>query len=99
MQFEFFEWDEGKRLKNLAAHEIDFEDVHSVFENPFLSKRSDRDGEERWVAIGCLGSQIIAVAYTIRGERCRLISARKARTNEREAYYQAVKARASPGED
>ncbi|WP_088345569.1 MULTISPECIES: BrnT family toxin [Rhodomicrobium] len=99
MLFEYFEWDEGKRRKNLAAHKIDFEDVHGVFEGPFLSKRSDRDGEERWLAIGCLGSQIVAVVYTMRADRCRIISARKARTNEGEAYYQAIKGEASPREN
>jgi uncharacterized DUF497 family protein len=99
MEFEGFEWDESKRLDNLAKHKIDFEDVHDLFANPFLSKRSDRHGEQRHVAIGSLRDRIIAVVYTIRENRCRLISARKARTNEREAYYHAFEGQASQRKD
>jgi uncharacterized DUF497 family protein len=95
MEFEVFKWDESKRLENLAKHKIDFEDVHDFFANPFLSKRWDRHGEQRHLAIGSLRDQIIAVVCTIRENRCRLISARKARTNEREAYNHAFEEQAS----
>jgi hypothetical protein len=93
MHFEELEWDEDKRLKNLVQHKIDFEDVWIIFERPFLSKRSDRKGEERYLAIGFLDQGYVTIVYTIRDGRCRLISARKARKNEREAYRKAVEGR------
>jgi hypothetical protein len=99
MQFEEFEWDENKRLKNLAKHKIDFEDIHDFFATSFLSKRSDRHGEKRYIAIGALKNRIIAVVYTAKGDCCRIISARKARRNEGEAYNQALQKRASQGKD
>jgi uncharacterized DUF497 family protein len=38
MEFEVFEWDESKRLENLAKHKIDFEDVHDLFAIPFYPR-------------------------------------------------------------
>jgi uncharacterized DUF497 family protein len=44
-------------------------------------------GEQRWITIGLVESVEIAVAYTVRGETIRLISARKAERHEREDYW------------
>ncbi|MGE5516960.1 MAG: BrnT family toxin [Bacteroidota bacterium] len=47
-------------------------------------------GEEpRFVAVGMVQGVEIAVVFTDRGTVIRLISARRARKNEREAYHQA----------
>jgi uncharacterized protein len=88
--FEAFEWDEAKRQANLEEHGIDFEDAASIFSRPYLRIRSDRNDEMRFVAIGCIKDIEIAVVYTIRAGACRIISARRARTNEREDYHAAV---------
>jgi len=88
--FEAFEWDEAKRLRNLETHSIDFEDAATVFSRPYLRSRSDRGDEIRFVAVGCFDEVEIAVVYTIRGGARRIISARRARTNERKAYHAAV---------
>jgi hypothetical protein len=40
---------------------------------------------------------VIAVIYTLRGERRRIISARRAKRNERQAYREAVKGNAQAG--
>jgi uncharacterized DUF497 family protein len=95
MQFDEFEWDENKRQENLAQHKIDFEDILVIFARPFWSKRSDRHGEERYLAVGSLDNRYVTVVYTLRHGRCRLISARKARKNEREAYCKAFGRRLS----
>lgn len=47
-----FEWDQRKSELNLAKHGIDFDDASEVFYGPILLRRSDRNDEERWVAIG-----------------------------------------------
>jgi uncharacterized protein len=49
--------------------------------------REDAEGEERYVTIGmdALGD-VLVVVYTWRGDRPRLISARKAEPKEREHY-------------
>jgi uncharacterized DUF497 family protein len=43
--------------------------------------------EQRWITIGLVDGVEIAVAYTVRGEAIRLISARKAERHEREDYW------------
>jgi len=87
--FRWFEWDENKRLINLDRHKIDFEDAATIFDAPYLFKRSDRGGEVRFLAIGLFEGIEIAVIYTERKEACRIISARRGRVNERKTYREA----------
>ncbi|MCJ9752020.1 BrnT family toxin [Neorhizobium sp. BETTINA12A] len=82
-----FEWNEGKRRTNLEKHQIDFEDVVFALQEPRLELRSDRNGEVRTLAICPDTDRLIAVVYTMRGEKCRIISARAARQNEQRLYY------------
>jgi uncharacterized protein len=81
-----FEWDPAKAAANQVKHRIDFRDAAKVFEGRFLTARSDRGGEPRWTAVGLLDGDEIAVVFTWRGERRRIISARKARRHERREY-------------
>lgn len=84
--FDGFEWDEDKKTSNLVKHGIDFEDATEIFNGPILLRQSNRNNEERWVAIGCLDERLIAVAFTRRARVIRIISARRARENEERAY-------------
>ena len=69
------------------------------FLRPYLRMRSDRNNEVRFVAIGCIEDVEIAVVYTVRAGACRIISARRARMNEREEYHEAVGGRSQAGQD
>ena len=82
-----FEWNEEKRVKTLEKHGIDFLDAAKMLAGPCQVKPSERNGEPRWLAIGMLDGREIAVVFTKRGENTRLISARRARDNERKAYH------------
>jgi hypothetical protein len=85
-----FEWDQGKNEANIAKHGIDFDEAIGIFEG-FVLERVDnrRDyGEVRIAATGVAEGRELAVVYTIRGEVRRIISARRARRNERRAYRQ-----------
>jgi len=86
------EWDEAKREANILKHGIDFVAAVKIFDGPFIeSKDRRRDyGGERYQAIGELDGRIIQIVYTWRGERRRIISARRAGRNERRAYYTGV---------
>jgi uncharacterized protein len=88
---EEFEWDEDKAASNLEKHAIDFRDAARIFEGPVLVAHSVRAGERRWKAVGALRGRPIAVIYTMRGKRCRIISARMARRDEKEAYRQVLR--------
>lgn len=84
-----FEWDVRKAASNLKKHRISFEDAIGIFEGAVLEVSSNREGEERWNAVGIVEGREIAVIYTTRGDRHRIISARRASINERRAYRQA----------
>ena len=85
-----FEWDSSKDEVNKEKHGIRFEDAIELFDAPFLRFRSDRSGEIRWVALGKARGRVIAVIHTEREGRIRIISARMARTKEREIYQQRI---------
>jgi uncharacterized protein len=83
-----FEWDENKRLANLAKHGIDLDDVDAVFADPdgYDGASAGEHGERRFVRIGKLAGLIVTVVYTTRGDATRIISARVARRSERARY-------------
>ncbi|MFM9106880.1 MAG: BrnT family toxin [Chloroflexota bacterium] len=84
-----FVWDEAKNAANRAKHGIGFEDAISVFEDALITDEDStkpEHGEIRRKAIGKAGSVIVAVIYTDRPGQRRIISARRARRNERIHY-------------
>jgi uncharacterized DUF497 family protein len=85
-----FEWDNDKTASNLVKHGVSFEEATRVFDDPFaIEELDDRKayGELRFSLIGMAGNRVLKVIYTERGERMRIISARKATKHEREYYY------------
>ncbi|QDW66357.1 BrnT family toxin [Luteimonas granuli] len=90
-----FEFDPGKARGNLTKHGIAFADVEPVFMDPqAITNRSDRktaqgEFEERYISTGmdALG-RIVTVAWTPRNGNVRLISARRAREEEKAGYEQ-----------
>ena len=87
-----FEWDPEKNRQNLAKHEISFEEAATIFEGPVLTAEDDDPGDEvRERSYGLLrGVVVVCVVHTLRGEKIRIISARKATRRERtefNAYY------------
>jgi hypothetical protein len=89
-----FEWDEDKSNANLIKHGIDFEDASEVF-----FRASNRNSEERWIAIGKSRDRIMAVIFTRRNDLIRIISARHPRPDEERAYRDASMGRSTQGKD
>jgi len=87
-----FEWHNAKAEANLSAHGVSFDLAKTVFRDPFAIERlDDREnyGEERFVMIGmAAGDILLFVAYAERGERIRIISARRATQYEEDDYFQ-----------
>ena len=82
-----FEWDETKNRSNQEKHKISFEDAVDVFnDQDRINYKSDRDGEKRFKTIGKAYQAIIVVIYTTRKLIVRIISARRARKEERREY-------------
>ena len=94
-----FEWDERKNLLNFGKHGIDFDDASEIFYGPIIFRQSDRNNEERWIAIGSLEDRLITVVFTRRKDVIRIISARRARKNEEREYRNAEVGRPSEGQD
>jgi len=94
-----FEWDEAKSKVNLAKHCLDFDEAKEVFYDQITLRRSDRNNEERWIAVGLSHGRIVAVIFTRRNDCIRIISARRARNNEERAYRHAEMGRSEKGQD
>ena len=84
-----FEWDEEKYEINKKKHDVSFELAAEVFLDDYKIDdyyELNSDYEDRIKAIGRVG-KILAVVYTERGEKYRLISACRADKDEEEQYY------------
>jgi uncharacterized DUF497 family protein len=87
-----FEWDDRKAAINLRDHKIGFPEARRVFDDVFALLEQDLSedyGEDRFLATGMIGHRLVTVVFTERGERTRIISARKANTDERRKYYRS----------
>ena len=85
-----FEWDDNKAATNFREHGVSFEDAAAACRDPFAVEWIDlREayGEERLILLGLCGREVLFVACTERGERIRIISARRATKNEQNDYY------------
>ena len=81
------EWDENKRAANVEKHRLDLLAGALLFDGrPVLTYPSPRGGEERYVSIGLLTDELVAVVWTRRDESIRLISLRRARDGEKRTY-------------
>lgn len=88
-----FEWDEEKNQDNITKHGLDFADAWAVFERPLIARLDTREdyGEDRWQGIGMLQGRVVVIVFTERApDIIRIISLRKADSNERRAYAQAL---------
>lgn len=83
------EFDPDKARANLQKHKVSFAHAEQALRDPTAVTIEDPDaeGEQRFVTLGmdALG-RVLVVIYTPRGDRLRLISARKASRGEMEQY-------------
>jgi uncharacterized protein len=94
-----FGWDPKKRESNLRDHKIDFEDAKAIFDHYHTIRRSDRHGEIRYEVFGYVNDREVLAAFTIRGEVCWIISARRASRKERRELYHRLTGRSPARED
>jgi uncharacterized protein len=93
---EGFEWDPTKAEANFKKHGVTFDLAFDLFLSPYLMRFDERKnyGEERRIAIGIVEGIILHVVFTLRAKKIRIISARRANKQEREAYHGNIKSRA-----
>ena len=83
-----FEWDEEKNRQNQAKHGIGFEEAKAIWEGWTLTEQDDGGHSEvRERTYGLLrGVVVVCVIHTLRGEKIRIISARRATKRERALF-------------
>ena len=84
-----FEWDPAKSDRCFAERGFDFAYVIRAFFDPDRLIQKDKRyayGETRYQLLGKIETRIFVVAYTLRHEAIRIISARKANTREVRHY-------------
>jgi uncharacterized DUF497 family protein len=86
----FFEWDPEKAKRNLEIHGVSFDEASTAFGDTLSLTIYDplhSEDEDRFILIGnTYKNRLIVVVHTARGNRIRIISARKATKKEREYY-------------
>jgi len=89
-----YEWHSAKAKINLKKHRLSFDEAATVFLDPMALTFPDpfhSGDEEREITIGyTTRRQVIFVAHCQRGDRIRIVSARKATRKERRQYEESV---------
>ena len=92
MQTDEFEWDDAKAALNFDKHRISFEEATFAFDDPDGVEDMDETAsydEHRFKWLGSDGQRLLAVIYTDRNSRKRIISAREADDDEQADYDQS----------
>jgi uncharacterized DUF497 family protein len=86
-----YEWNPAKAAANRRKHGVGFNAVLDFDWATALVVADERAdyGEPRWLALGMIGGRLHSLAFTIRGNRIRVISLRTASRKERTLYEQA----------
>ena len=85
-----FQWDKGNKGKNHLKHKVSDQECEEVFFDQY--KRIFKDilhsgNEERYILLGqTKESRFLFIAFTIRSEKIRVISARDLSKKERKLY-------------
>ncbi len=83
-----YEWDENKRIANIAKHNVDFSEAENFDWSSALATVDDRFEyqEERWVALGLINNRLHVLVYAFRNDNIRIISLRRANKREQDYY-------------
>ena len=82
-----FEFDALKSESNRTKHGIDFVEAQSLWNDPMLLEiPAKTEDEQRFLVIGLIDGKHWSAVVTYRGANIRLISVRRARTEEVALY-------------
>ena len=82
-----FEFDSSKSKSNLAKHNIDFVEAQLLWNDAMLLEIAAKtEDEPRYLVIGLIDGKHWSAVMTYRGANIRLISVRRARTEEVALY-------------
>lgn len=81
-----FEFDTEKSRTNQNKHGIDFVQAQKIWQGPFVEFAAKSEFENRFAVIGLYEQILHTCVYTMREEKIRIISCRRARDKERKLY-------------
>jgi len=82
-----YEYDEMKSKSNLQKHGIDFEQAKHLWnDDRMVEIKTAYEDETRFINISKIGTKFYTVVTTYRGDKIRIISARRSRKKEIEVY-------------
>ena len=88
-----FEWDPAQAKANRPKHRVSFEEAATVLADPLTLTIPDplhSGTEQRFVTMGTsYRRRMLVVVHVDRGDRIRIISARKATRRERQVYEES----------
>ena len=88
MRDDHFEWDDAKAAINRVKHKVSFEQARAAFEDPFrIETVQEHDDETRLLLVATASGRVLAVVFTERRHRIRIISAREANKHEEDDYF------------
>ncbi|MFZ2872832.1 BrnT family toxin [Zavarzinia sp.] len=88
-QSTIFDWNDAKAEINAAKHGITFPSAARVFldaRRVIVPTIRAEDGEDRFKVVGAIEGKLYVVVFTMRGDICWLISARRTNTQEDRIY-------------
>ena len=89
-EFRGFDWDEANMKKNWVSHQVTPQEAEQIFFNKPLVVADDprhSQKERRYFVLGQTDAdRAVFVAFTVRGDRIRVISARDMSRKERKVY-------------
>ena len=85
-----FDWDESNINKNKEKHKVEYRECEEIFSNKplvFIEDKQHSQSENRWGALGKTNrGRQLAVYFTIRRDKIRIISARDQGKKDKLAY-------------
>ena len=82
-----YEWFESKRLRTKLERRLDFADARFLLDGRLVwTRRAPRNGEMRFITVGMLEAECVAVVWMERDGARRIISMRRARSGEEREY-------------
>lgn len=85
-----YTYDPKKRAANLKKHGYDFKDAPQVIESASTVTFEDRRfdyAEQRFITLGMLRGDVVAIATAETDDEIRVVSMRRAERNEEKIYY------------
>ncbi len=81
-----FEYDARKSSINEQKHGIDFKEAERLWDGIYVKLNARKRGERRFLYIGMIDGRHWTVVVTMRGDKKRIISARKSTKSEVKLY-------------